>query len=543
MKVLAIIPACEGSTELPNKNLRVIKGIPMICYTIRNALSSRYITDVIVSSNSKELLSLARQMGAITRERCQDLCNPKVSIDKVVWDVFSQLSLDDYDCVVTMQPISPTLKAETLDKAFDMLFSQGYDTVISVRNQAHFYWKMQDGIPVPMQSQRVNRHLLEPFYKETGAFLISRSSCIREDSRIGQKVGLFELFGDEAIDVYSFGDLKQVENAMNRQLTAFYVNGNETIGIGHITRSLQIADEMFSKPDIYYDFNRTTAASFGQTTYNLVPVDGDQGFVEKMRNSSYDIIINDVLSTERDFMLSLKDASTNARIINFEDEGEGARCADYVINALYENSNESNAICGSRYFIIPKQFLIYHKIDIGDSVKNVIVTFGGADPQNYTETVLNIISQPLYKDVHFYVVVGKINKRIDAIRKFDSLTNISILYDIDNMAEIMCRCDAAISSRGRTCFELAALGIPTLSIAQHEREERHTFVCEANGFVILAPESNAEVIESAIRDLAFSDKEYRQALQDKMILHDLRSGRRNVANILNNLEGYSNEKQ
>lgn len=543
MKVLAIIPACEGSTELPNKNLRVIKGIPMICYTIRNALSSRYITDVIVSSNSKELLSLARQMGAITRERCQDLCNPKVSIDKVVWDVFSQLSLDDYDCVVTMQPISPTLKAETLDKAFDMLFSQGYDTVISVRNQAHFYWKMQDGVPVPMQSQRVNRHLLEPFYKETGAFLISRSSCIREDSRIGQKVGLFELFGDEAIDVYSFGDLKQVENAMNRQLTAFYVNGNETIGIGHITRSLQIADEMFSKPDIYYDFNRTTAASFGQTTYNLVPVDGDQGFVEKMRNSSYDIIINDVLSTESDFMLSLKDAAPNARIINFEDEGEGARCADYVINALYENSNESNAICGSRYFIIPKQFLIYHKIDIGDSVKNVIVTFGGADPQNYTETVLNIISQPLYKDVHFYVVVGKINKRIDAIRKFDSLTNISILYDIDNMAEIMCRCDAAISSRGRTCFELAALGIPTLSIAQHEREERHTFVCEANGFVILAPESNAEVIESAIRDLAFSDKEYRQALQDKMILHDLRSGRRNVANILNNLEGYSNEKQ
>ena len=67
MKVLAIIPACEVSKELPNKNLRVIKGIPMICYTIRNALSSRYITDVIVSSNSKELLSIARQMGAITR--------------------------------------------------------------------------------------------------------------------------------------------------------------------------------------------------------------------------------------------------------------------------------------------------------------------------------------------------------------------------------------------------------------------------------------------------------------------------------------------
>lgn len=543
MKVLAIIPACEGSKELPNKNLRVIKGIPMICYTIRNALSSRYITDVIVSSNSKELLSIARQMGAITRERCQDLCNPKVSIDKVVWDVFNQVSLDDYDCVVTMQPISPTLKAETLDKAFEMLFSQGFDTVISVRNQAHFYWTVKDDVPVPMQSKRVNRHLLDPFYKETGAFLISRNSCIREDSRIGKKVGLYELFGDEAIDVYSFGDLKQVENAMNRQLTAFYVNGNETIGIGHITRSLQIADEMFSKPDIYYDSNKTTAASFGQTTYNLVPVDGDHDFVERMRDSNYDIIINDVLSTERGFMQSLKAAAPNARIINFEDEGDGASCADYVINALYENSSESNAICGSRYFIIPKQFLIYHKIDIGERVKNVIVTFGGADPQNYTETVLNIISQPVYKDVHFYVVVGKINKRIDLISRFDSCSNIAILYDIDNMAEIMCRCDVAISSRGRTCFELAALGIPTLSIAQHEREERHTFVCEANGFVILAPESGVQVIENAIHDLVFSESAKRQGLQDKMIIHDLRSGRRNIANILNNLEGYSNERQ
>ena len=330
---------------------------------------------------------------------------------------------------------------------------------------------------------------------------------------------------------------------MNRQLTAFYVNGNETIGIGHITRSLQIADEMFSKPDIYYDSNKTTAASFGQTTYNLVPVDGDHDFVERMRDSNYDIIINDVLSTERGFMQSLKVAAPNARIINFEDEGDGASCADYVINALYENSSESNAICGSRYFIIPKQFLIYHKIDIGERVKNVIVTFGGADPQNYTETVLNIISQPVYKDVHFYVVVGKINKRIDLISRFDSCSNIAILYDIDNMAEIMCRCDVAISSRGRTCFELAALGIPTLSIAQHEREERHTFVCEANGFVILAPESDVQVIENAIHDLVFSESAKRQGLQDKMIIHDLRSGRRNIANILNNLEGYSNEKQ
>ena len=42
MRILAVIPACEGSVSLPNKNLRVINGKPLIYYVIRNARNSRY---------------------------------------------------------------------------------------------------------------------------------------------------------------------------------------------------------------------------------------------------------------------------------------------------------------------------------------------------------------------------------------------------------------------------------------------------------------------------------------------------------------------
>ena len=44
MKTLAIIPVCEGSQSLQNKNLRVINGKPMVYYALNNALKSRYIT-------------------------------------------------------------------------------------------------------------------------------------------------------------------------------------------------------------------------------------------------------------------------------------------------------------------------------------------------------------------------------------------------------------------------------------------------------------------------------------------------------------------
>ena len=151
----------------------------MICYAINNALESQYITDIVVTTNSSIILSIAQQMGVMTRQRDESLCNSWTSVDAVVYDVFNQLDQSDYDYVVTMQSISPALKTSTLDKAFEKIIDEKLDTLISVRNQAQFYWTEKDGTFMPMQKQRVNRHLLPPFYVETGAFMISKACCIK----------------------------------------------------------------------------------------------------------------------------------------------------------------------------------------------------------------------------------------------------------------------------------------------------------------------------------------------------------------------------
>lgn len=45
-------------------------------------------------------------------------------------------------------------------------------------------------------------------------------------------------------------------------------------GMGHIYRALELADEFLSKPDIYFDLNQTNRELFGNTTHNLIPVNG-----------------------------------------------------------------------------------------------------------------------------------------------------------------------------------------------------------------------------------------------------------------------------
>ena len=41
MKILAIIPARAGSKGIPNKNIRIIGGYPLIHYSINNAMNSK----------------------------------------------------------------------------------------------------------------------------------------------------------------------------------------------------------------------------------------------------------------------------------------------------------------------------------------------------------------------------------------------------------------------------------------------------------------------------------------------------------------------
>ena len=103
MKIVAVIPARGGSKGIPNKNIRLLNGKPMIYYAIDNALKSKYISDVIVTSDSKEIQLIAKQMGVSFKNRSLQLCNDEVTLDQVVYDTIKE---NKYDIVITLQPTS-----------------------------------------------------------------------------------------------------------------------------------------------------------------------------------------------------------------------------------------------------------------------------------------------------------------------------------------------------------------------------------------------------------------------------------------------------
>ncbi len=534
MQILAVIPARAGSKGIPNKNIRMVGSKPLIYYSINNAIHSQYITDIIVTTDSEQVKDIAIQMGVQYKSRDSKLCGDDVTLDSVIEDAIPKNKKWDY--IVTMQPTSPTLRAKTLDKAIEYAIKSDLDTVISAINAPHLSWGIKDGKKVPNYEKRLNRQYLPPCYMETGAFVISKASVVTPNTRIGKKVDVFELPENESLDIDTFADLQNAEMMINSPKVAMYVNGNNKRGLGHIYRVLELADEFFSKPDIYYDYNQTAKEIFGETTHNLKPVNGEKELIEKCKENHYNIFINDILSTTTEYMVELRNSlPTKAKIINFEDDGSGAIKADLVFNALYNNSGLSNVLSGEKYYISSKLFMFYEPIQIHDRVKNVLITFGGADPQNYSDRLLKIISKDEYNKYNFTVVLGKAKTNVDILLKYNEYKNIEVLYDVPNMPKLMSECDIAVTSRGRTGYELAMLGIPTIAMAQNQREERHCFVSNENGFDYIGLNPDDEIIEANLKMYLQMNKHNREKYQKILLSHDLRNGRKRVMGLISSL--------
>lgn len=533
MKILAIIPARAGSKGIPNKNIRIIGNRPLIYYSINNALKSEYITDVVVTTDSVEVKIIASQMGVDYKWRDEALCMDSVTLDAVIYDAIPKTTSWDY--IVTMQPTSPTLSVDTLDRAICYAIENDLDTLISAINAPHLSWGVKEGKKVPNYIQRLNRQYLPPCYMETGAFVISKASVVTPKTRIGAKVDIFEVAEEEACDVDNFSDLQNVATVIEKQKVAIYVNGNNKRGIGHIYRALEIADEFYTKPDIYYDSNQTDPKVFGQTTHTLLTINGIAELFERCKKEQYTIFINDILTTSIDYMIGLRTVLPNAKIINFEDDGEGILKADLVFNALYHENDLQQVYSGEKYYISAKTFMFYNPITIKEKVEKVFISFGGADPQNYSDRLLQIISKPEYKKYYFIVVLGRAKYNVDVLLEYNKYENIEVLYDVSNMPELMTNCDIGITSRGRTGYELAMLGIPSIAMAQNHREEKHGFVCNENGFTYIGLNPDDEIIEGNLRIYLNLSQANRQNFQNMLLSHDLRRGRKHVMGLINNL--------
>ena len=475
-RILVIIPARGGSKGIPRKNLRPLNGKPLLHYSIATALRSTYKPAVYVSSEDSEILFFAERLGAQTHKRDNRLSADATTLDPVINAAFKEIQETTgtkYDLIVTLQPTSPLLSHHSLDAAIrQMQENPSTDTIISAINDTHLTWKEEKGIYSPNYAARVNRQYLPQVYND--------------------------------------------------------------IGLGHVYNCLILANEILNHRVVFLTDKKSDLAfeKIRSSNYQVYSQTHDN-LTDDIIAIGPDLVINDILDTNEKYIQTLK--TEGYKVLNIEDLGTGAAKADAVVNAIYpEKEKLPNHYFGPGYFCARDEFLMTAPIKIKKSVTDVLVTFGGVDPNNLTLKVLqSIYGYCQNKKIRIHVVTGLGYKHFDTLAAF---SDIQLHRDIKNISELMRNSDLAFSSAGRTIYELALLGLPAIILAQNERELTHLFAGKQYGFEHLG--LGAEAAESDIlrtfKDVV-DDQDARQRMNEAMLKNEIKNGKKNVINIIKTL--------
>mgnify|MGYP003998268753 CR=1 FL=1 len=130
--VTAIIPARRGSKGLPNKCVYPLNGVPLIEYTIRAALTSDVIDDVVVTTDSAEAKAIACSYGLSVIDRPAHLATDEVGTQEVLEHAISHLDLKVDSLLVLLQPTSPLRAGVHVDAALSRLCNDNVRGVYSV---------------------------------------------------------------------------------------------------------------------------------------------------------------------------------------------------------------------------------------------------------------------------------------------------------------------------------------------------------------------------------------------------------------------------
>ena len=279
----------------------------------------------------------------------------------------------------------------------------------------------------------------------------------------------------------------------------FRVVGNNVVGMGHIYRSLSLAHGMANQDILFVcdvDSEPVVKKLVGSAYW--LGVYDTANIADKIISLNPDLIVNDVLNTEKNYIDYLK--KEEIVVVNFEDLGTGASVADLTVNELYDYSilSGTNILWGYEHFFVREEFEKARPNKFRDSVSEVILTFGGTDQHDLSRIVYERIKEICKKyQIFVRIVTGPGYRGFTHLEKIVSQApEVSLTHATGVISSIMESADIAITSNGRTVYELAYMNIPGIVIPQHEREETHSFAREQNGFVKMEPYVEGMSLES-----------------------------------------------
>lgn len=187
MKTIAIIPARGGSKRLPEKNIKLLGGIPLIAHSILYAQSnSDIIDDIYVSTDDEQIKNAALQFGAKVINRPKFLAGDLEPTVSAIKNVLQQID-EKIENIILLQPTNPLRPESLLKESFQYYQEKKQDSLFTVTKNHQKLGKIENEKFIPFNYEIGQRSQdLEPLFYENGLLYISKSKLILEDKIISE---------------------------------------------------------------------------------------------------------------------------------------------------------------------------------------------------------------------------------------------------------------------------------------------------------------------------------------------------------------------
>lgn len=224
MNNIALITARGGSKGLPRKNILDLHSLPLIAWTIRAALNSKFIDQVYVTTEDAEIIDISQQYGAEIILRPRHLASDNTASEPVIAHALEHLKKQSIlvKDIFLLQPTSPLRTTTHIDEAYDLYINKKADSVISLFEPSHHplkAFKVQNNGTVKGlisdDSPYCRRQDLPVALQPNGAIYIFNNYKFLRYSKIPRtNIYPYIMSETESLDVDTIEDLNNIESYM-----------------------------------------------------------------------------------------------------------------------------------------------------------------------------------------------------------------------------------------------------------------------------------------------------------------------------------------
>lgn len=224
MKTIAFIPVRGGSKSIPQKNIKLFCGKPLVCWNIEALENCPEVDEVIVATDSDDIWNTVEKQNymktTLYRRSAENACDT-ASTESVMLEYIHNAQLAENNIFMLVQATSPLTETIHFTEALQMYAKGEYDSIITCVRNFRFFWN-EDGTSMNYDyMNRPRRQNFSGMLMENGAFYINTvKNILSNGNRLGGKIGIYEMPEYTATEIDEPDDWIILENLMRKHVLA-----------------------------------------------------------------------------------------------------------------------------------------------------------------------------------------------------------------------------------------------------------------------------------------------------------------------------------